>query len=158
MNATLRLVEKADDLVGGCPQIGLICNGRRKVSVVAVLALSVLLPACEDIGPEARRQALHLPPVGFKGDADQGVALFQKYCMSCHGQNGSGTDQAPPLVHQTYRPGNHADLTFHFAVRDGVKSHHWSFGDMRPVPGITPEDTEHVIAYIRQAQRKPGIQ
>ena len=107
--------------------------------------------------PEQRRKALHLPPAGFKGDAKQGRTLFRQYCAACHGQGGLGTQQGPPLVHRTYRPAHHADLTFHMAVRDGVRSHHWNFGAMEPLPDVKPEETEHIVAYIRGAQRRAGI-
>jgi mono/diheme cytochrome c family protein len=119
--------------------------------------LLMLLTACEQISPEARRLALHLPPPGYKGVAAEGVVHYTKFCQVCHGVNGMGTHQAPPLVNEVYRPGHHADLSFHVAVRDGVPSHHWSFGDMSPVPLITPEETEHIIAYIRNEQRSRGI-
>ena len=109
-------------------------------------------------GPEARRQALHLPPPGFKGAVEKGVEPFEKYCMVCHGIKGRGTNQGPSLVDRVYRPDHHADLSFHIAVRDGVKSHHWNYGDMQPVPLITPEETEHIIAYMREEQRRVGIQ
>ena len=69
----------------------------------------------------------------------------------------SETEQGPPLVHETYRPGHHADLTFHWAVRDGARQHHWNFGDMLPVPNLTPEDVGHIIAFLREKQRDAGI-
>jgi mono/diheme cytochrome c family protein len=120
-------------------------------------ALPFILVACNDMDPEQRRRTLHLPPAGFKGNAEQGRALFNQYCAACHGQGGLGTQQGPPLVHQTYRPAHHADLTFHMAVRDGVRPHHWNFGDMKPVPDVTPEATEHIVAHVRRVQRRAGI-
>jgi len=60
-------------------------------------------------------------------------------------------------VDPVYRPGHHADLAFHFAVRDGVKQHHWPFGDMPPQPGVTPEQVGHAIACVRALQRQAGI-
>ncbi len=120
------------------------------------LFLSLLVVACDSGDPLARRQALHLPPPGFKGVASQGVALFQENCSNCHGSNGLGTEQGPPLIHPAYNPKHHADLAFHMAVRDGVKPHHWQFGEMPALPDITPEETEHIIAYIRQQQRSAG--
>ena len=126
--------------------------------IIVVLAMGSFLIACEKLSPEDRRQALHLPPLGFKGDAQKGLTIFQTNCVACHGPSGGGTVQGPPLVHQVYRTNHHANLSFHFAVRDGVKSHHWNYGDMKPVPEITPEETEHVVAYIRREQRRKGIE
>ncbi len=128
-----------------------------KLQLYLVLILPLVLVACEGLDPEERRKAMHLPPVGFKGNVQQGRVLFNQYCAACHGPGGWGTQQGPPLVHQVYRPAHHADLTFHFAVRDGVRSHHWNFGDMKPLPDVTPEATEHIIAYVRREQRKSGI-
>lgn len=121
------------------------------------LVLPLVLSACDAMDPEQRRQALHLPPPGFEGDAFKGRDLFNRHCAACHGRGGRGTEQGPPLVDRIYRPGHHADLAFHQAVRDGVKSHHWPYGDMPPVTDITPEETEHVIAYLRRRQRSAGI-
>jgi len=130
---------------------------RFALSLGVVLAAPLLLSACDAMDPEQRRQALHLPPQGFKGDAFKGREAFNNYCVACHGRSGQGTDQGPPLVDAIYRPGHHADLAFHRAVKDGVKSHHWQFGDMQPIADITPEDTEHIIAYLRRRQRSAGI-
>jgi hypothetical protein len=33
----------------------------------------------------------------------------------------------------------------------------WKFGDMPPVPGVTPDDVAHITAYVRMHQRKAGI-
>lgn len=64
---------------------------------VALVAL-LFLTACDIPGPEARRQALHLPPLGFKGVVAKGVEPFEKYCMACHGPKGQGTEQGPRLL------------------------------------------------------------
>jgi len=122
-----------------------------------LLSFAIFLTACEAPDPEASRAALHLPPEGFVGDANQGSALFETNCSSCHGINAQGTEQGPPLVNNVYRTAHHADFAFHMAVRDGVRQHHWGFGDMPAAPQITPEQTAHVIAYIRQEQSKAGI-
>lgn len=116
------------------------------------------LAACDLGDAEARRQRLHLPPPGFQGNATDGKGQYGQYCVSCHGQGGEGSDQGPALVHAVYTPSHHADLAFHLAVRDGVKQHHWRFGDMPPLPDLSPEATEHIVTYIRQLQRQAGIQ
>ena len=124
---------------------------------VFVLFIGIFIIGCEQINPEDRRQALHLPSSGFKGDPEKGLVIYRNTCVNCHGSNGRGTSEGPPLVHRVYRTSHHADYSFHLAVRDGVKSHHWNFGDMNPVPTITPDETEHVVAYIRREQRRRGI-
>lgn len=126
--------------------------------IIVFLATGSFSIACEKLSPEDRRKALHLPPLGFKGDAQKGLTIYQTNCVACHGPSGSGSVQGPPLVHQVYRTNRHANLSFHFAVRQGVKSHHWNYGDMKPVSEITSEETEHVVAYIRREQRRKGIE
>jgi len=39
----------------------------------------------------------------------------------------------------------------------GVRGHHWPFGDMPPVEGVTRGDVTMIIAYIRELQRANGI-
>ncbi len=65
--------------------------------------------------------------------------------------------KGPPLIHDIYRPGHHADLSFHWAVKDGTKQHHWHFGDMPPIADVSPEQVGHIIAYVRREQRRAGI-
>ncbi|MBI3024346.1 MAG: cytochrome c [Candidatus Tectomicrobia bacterium] len=109
------------------------------------------------------------PPPGLKaaaretaGDSTpaaltQGEALFERNCMACHGPEGGGSRQGPPLVHRIYAPGHHADEAFLLAVRRGVRAHHWRFGDMPPVPAVSPDEVKLVIAYVRGLQKKAGI-
>ncbi|HRF71181.1 MAG TPA: cytochrome c, partial [Accumulibacter sp.] len=44
------------------------------------------------------------------------------------------------------------------AVKSGSRAHHWQFGDMAPVPGLTTDDVAQITAYVRLEQRKAGIQ
>ena len=98
-----------------------------------------------------------LPPEDFAADPEAGRSLFQSNCMQCHGEEARGTDQGPPLIHRIYEPSHHPDITFHRAVALGVHQHHWEFGEMPPVAGVSGEDTAHIIAWIRQEQRAVGI-
>jgi mono/diheme cytochrome c family protein len=87
-----------------------------------------------------------------------GAELFGLNCASCHGVDGVGTDQGPPLVHRIYEPSHHADGAFLMAALRGVSAHHWTFGDMPPVEGITQEQVQVITAYVRWLQRRAGIQ
>ena len=87
----------------------------------------------------------------------QGKSLFSRNCMRCHGPEAKGTRIGPPLVHKYYEPSHHGDAAFFMAVTRGVKSHHWKFGDMAPVPGVKPEDVALIVKYVRWLQRKAGI-
>lgn len=88
-----------------------------------------------------------------------GERLFNDNCASCHGPNAAGQQGvAPPLVHKIYEPSHHADGAFYLAVKQGVRAHHWPFGDMPPVEGLTQKDVERIVAYVRLLQRANGIQ
>ena len=64
---------------------------------------------------------------------------------------------APPLVHVIYEPSHHGDRAFLLAAQNGVRGHHWPFGNMPPVEGITQADVMDIVAYIRRLQRENGI-
>ncbi len=87
----------------------------------------------------------------------RGEALFNQRCAVCHGRNATGSAQGPPLVHRIYEPGHHSDLSFLLAVRRGVRSHHWRFGNMAPVPGLSEADVKEIVRYVRALQRAKGI-
>ena len=89
--------------------------------------------------------------------ARAGETLFNANCSLCHGVNAAGTHQGPPLIHKIYEPGHHSDFSFRNAVRRGVRQHHWQFGDMAPVAGISADDEGQIICYIREMQRANGI-
>lgn len=92
------------------------------------------------------------------GNAAIGKRAFEAKCASCHGENAAGqAGVAPPLVHQIYRPGHHGDAAFLLAARNGVISHHWQFGNMPPVEGITDAEVKTIVAYIRVLQQANGI-
>jgi mono/diheme cytochrome c family protein len=90
--------------------------------------------------------------------AQEGEALFNRSCADCHGRNAAGRDGiAPPLVHKIYEPGHHGDASFHLAARNGVRAHHWQFGDMPPVAGVADPEIAKIIVYVRELQRANGI-
>ena len=87
-----------------------------------------------------------------------GKQHFADNCAACHGENAAGREGAgPPLVHKIYEPSHHADISFQLAVKNGVRSHHWRFGNMPPVPTVSEADVETIISYVRSLQRANGI-
>ncbi len=96
-------------------------------------------------------------PARFSETALAGKAIFESKCITCHGKNAAGTSNGPALVHKIYEPNHHSDGAFLRAARLGVRAHHWRFGDMPPVAGVSPEDVRKVVAYIRELQRANGI-
>lgn len=97
-------------------------------------------------------------PDTLSSDAQIGKMAFEEACASCHGVNAAGQiEVAPPLVHVIYEPSHHGDEAFQLAVANGVRGHHWSFGNMPPVEGLTRGDVQMIVAYIRELQRANGI-
>jgi len=86
-----------------------------------------------------------------------GEAKFKANCARCHGDGGLGTSQGPPLVHKIYEPNHHGDPAFQRAAANGVRAHHWQFGDMPRIETVTPADVEQIVAYVRWLQREAGI-
>lgn len=131
-------------------------------AVAAAAAYTFLRPApANDVAnsapPEGSEMvAIQMPPID--GNAAIGQRIFENACVACHGTNAVGVEGAgPPLIHVIYEPSHHADESFQRAVALGVRSHHWRFGDMPPVEGLTRGDVAMVVAYIREIQRANGI-
>lgn len=97
-------------------------------------------------------------PASFTEQEQMGQRSFDAACASCHGTNAQGRqDIAPPLVHKIYEPSHHGDASFLLAAQNGVRAHHWRFGDMPPVQGVTRAEVMDIVAYIRTLQRENGI-
>jgi len=89
--------------------------------------------------------------------AQMGQIAFDDNCAACHGAKAAGSENGPPLVHKIYEPSHHADFAFQMAANSGVRAHHWRFGDMAPVPGVTDKQIEWITKYVREMQRANGI-
>ena len=99
-----------------------------------------------------------LLPDSLSQHAQIGKLGFEAKCASCHGVNAAGKDGlAPPLIHKIYEPSHHANESFQRAVALGVQAHHWRFGNMPAIEGLTTGDVTMIIAYIRELQRANGI-
>ncbi len=87
----------------------------------------------------------------------RGQMLYEENCSSCHGLQLDGTDKGPPLVHPFYKPSHHGDKAFYRAALQGTKQHHWNFGDMKPVAGMTPNKMDSLLPYIRYYQQQKKL-
>lgn len=87
-----------------------------------------------------------------------GGELYARACASCHGADLRGTEHGPSHLSEVYEPGHHADAAFLLAVRRGVAPHHWSFGPMPPIEGLTDADVEAIVNFVRDAQRREGFE
>ena len=97
-------------------------------------------------------------PETLSADAQIGLAVFEAKCAVCHGVNAAGQDGvAPSLIQKIYEPSHHGDAAFLMAARNGVQAHHWRFGNMPPIEGLTDGDVKMIVAYVRELQRTNGI-
>ncbi len=109
----------------------------------------------EDAAPAKPADQIVVPQ--FSQIARSGEVAFNENCSACHGINAAGTDSGPPLVHNLYRPEHHPDESIMAAPFNGVRSHHWRYGDMPPVEGITEAKVRWIIVYLRELQVANGI-
>ena len=97
-------------------------------------------------------------PATLSSEAKAGRQAFAANCASCHGPSAEGrAGVAPPLVHKIYEPSHHGDMAFVLAARNGVRAHHWPFGNMAPVPGLTDTDLAGIIRFVHEVQVANGI-
>lgn len=97
-------------------------------------------------------------PETLTANAEIGKLAFDAKCAACHGANAAGQEGvAPPLVHKIYEPSHHGDAAFLLAAKNGVRAHHWRFGNMPAVAGVTDGDLKMIVAYVRELQRLNGI-
>lgn len=102
----------------------------------------------DTVGSGPPMVAINVPEV-LSAPALAGQKTWEANCASCHGRDAAGQDGlAPPLVHIIYEPGHHGDESFQRAVALGVRAHHWPFGDMAPVEGLSRSDVAEIIAYV----------
>ena len=104
-------------------------------------------------GPDAPTSPVTPVPSTFTS----GEALFNTHCATCHGPSAVGTDQGPSLLWRIYAPGHHSDDSFYLAVQQGVRAHHWRFGNMLPIPEVTQDEVTQIIAYVRWLQQQAGV-
>ena len=137
------------------------------VALVALLGLGFWWSGSDDSSAPAAANVSDSPapamvnvtvPETLSANAEIGKVAFEAKCAVCHGENAAGQDGvAPPLVHKIYEPSHHGDAAFLLAAKNGVRAHHWRFGNMPPVEGVTDGDVKMIIAYVRELQRANGI-
>ena len=135
-----------------------------KSRLVALAAILVAAPIAwamlvkDDGAGNAARPIAEVRVPTLSATATAGEAVFDANCAACHGDNAAGRDGAgPPLVHKIYEPNHHSDAAFFLAARQGVRSHHWPFGNMPPVEGVSDDDVALIVAYVRELQRANGV-
>jgi mono/diheme cytochrome c family protein len=120
-------------------------------TILAVIIAS-LVAAC---GSSAQSTAAPAPSTAM---VDAGADLYAAHCAQCHGPDLRGTVKGPSFLSIVYEPGHHSDAAFVLAVAQGVRAHHWDFGPMPPIEGLSPTDVEAIIAFIRDRQETEGFE
>lgn len=115
-----------------------------RAAPIVLLGVCVLLPILE---AETAQPA----------ELRQGQALYETHCAGCHGVEARGTGKGPTFLSKTYTPYLHADIAFRLAVERGVRAHHFRFGDMPKIPGVSQEDVQAIVDYVRWLQREAGV-
>ena len=141
-----------------------LSNGLIPVLIVGVLALGIGTAALRWIrGGNTAGTAVENVDLtrvivpNFSALAAEGETAFNAVCAECHGKNAAGTKKGPPLVHDIYNPGHHADEAFFRAAKWGVPQHHWPFGNMPPRSEVTERQIAAIVRYIREMQEANGI-
>lgn len=127
------------------------------LGAVAAFAAAALFWMIFSSGPAPRSFSVEVAEPELSSVAATGKLLFEANCAICHGIRASGTDTGPPLVHDIYNPGHHADLAFFAAVRFGVRQHHWRYGNMPPQPQASEDQVAVIVRYVRELQIANGI-
>lgn len=123
----------------------------------ATVGHSMMPPDTSDIAEGGPIVQVQLPDE-LSQQAALGKNIFEAKCSECHGENAAGQNGvAPPLVHKIYEPSHHSDMAFVLAAQNGVRAHHWNFGNMPKIEGLTQGDVKMVAAYVRELQRANGI-
>lgn len=120
-------------------------------ALVVGIGLGVFLAACGSSDPSPTAA-----PVG--GDLAEGEALYAANCASCHGADLRGTERGPSHLSIVYEPNHHGDDSFRSAMSNGAPQHHWDFGAMPPVAGLSADEQDAIIAYIRDVQEREGFE
>ena len=115
-----------------------------------LIVFTALLFSCD--GPKSPSGPAPKAPA----ELETGEKLFNNHCAGCHGIGAKGTDRGPTFLSKIYEPNHHADASFRMAPQNGVRAHHWNFGDM-PKIAVSPEELNEIIPYIRWLQRQAGV-
>lgn len=118
------------------------------VAVVAVVVVVVVVAGSGDDEPAASTPEARLA---------QGVEVFDANCATCHGEDLLGTFVGPPLLHEIYAPDRLADDDIRAAIANGVTPKNWDFSGMPAFPGLSTDDVDALIEYIRSSQRAAGL-
>jgi cytochrome c len=128
-----------------------------KIIAVAAIAGGIIIFGSRYFSQSQERGSVEVLVPKLSITAVSGKKVFDTNCAQCHGQNASGTNKGPPLVHDIYNPGHHGDQSFFQAIRKGVGQHHWPYGNMPPQPQVSENQMAVIVQYVRELQAANGI-
>ncbi len=134
---------------------------KRMAALIGVLLLVAIIVTWSNYRPAGEADgapmvSVQVPPL--EPAEIEGRQAYTENCAQCHGDNAAGRNGiAPPLVHRIYQTNHHGDAAFQLAVKNGVRAHHWRFGDMPAIEDVSSEQIDRIIAYVRALQRTNGI-
>ena len=134
----------------------------KTLTKIGMLTLAMILVASAGFAWSQRIRDLPPASRGVKMPALSPLAVsgqraYDANCAQCHGAYGLGTDKGPPFLNPIYNPGHHPDASFARAVAQGVRQHHWRFGDMPAQPQVDQAQLEAIVQYVRAVQQANGI-
>lgn len=130
---------------------------RKKQLFPKVLGIALVLIAAHPILAAQLLDSGSVKLPEMTSELDVGKMNYDTFCAECHGMNAAGTAKGPTFLHRVYHPGHHGDAAFLIAPKRGAQAHHWNFGDMKPVAGVTDAQLKSIVDYVRALQRENGI-
>ena len=135
-------------------------NQKLLAAVLIAVLIAVMGPGGPALGKD-RPWLRHIENIKLprlSPELADGKVAYDLFCAQCHGENLVGTlKRGPTFLHRVYHPGHHRDEGFVRASKEGARQHHWKFGEMRPIFGITKERVKIIVKYIRRVQRENGL-
>ncbi len=128
-----------------------------KLFVIGFFGLGAIALVFKNFAPDPTAKPVNLVLPVFTVEASEGRDLFAGNCATCHGDNASGSKTGPPLIHDIYNPGHHPDESFYAATANGVRQHHWPYGNMPRIDNLEKNDIAKIIQYVRELQVANGI-
>ena len=89
----------------------------------------------------------------FAQDAAAGKAVYAKKCQACHAADGNGNAAMAKALSVEFKP-LPSDEIQKKSDADLKKVITAGSGKMKPVTGVTPEDTDSIVAYLRTLKKK----
>lgn len=122
------------------------------------IALVLIVAACGGDGAGTSQSDAPTTSAPSVVAAGSGAELYEATCAECHGTDLRGNDKGPSFLSSVYEPNHHTDESFRRAVRLGARQHHWPYGDMEPVEGLSDDDIEAIITFVREQQAILGFE